>query len=157
MSEDTFPTWMVTTVPLVNTWLVFIAPGRRKKVRRKQRTFWNNLSTKPLSIVEVKMKKHKTFKTKRYLKAHSVKNGPHFTSGQTIFDYIKYKPRRDVPHPLLVLVLYPRKIRFRFHLEIQCNTPGTRDWSRLRDRTLALPKTRANISFFFVKKKSKSR
>ena len=31
------------------------------------------------------------------------------------------KPRRDVPHPLLVpvLVLYPRRIRFRFQLEIQ--------------------------------------
>ena len=29
------------------------------------------------------------------------------------------KPRRDVPHPLLVLVLYPRRIAFRFQLEIQ--------------------------------------
>ena len=28
------------------------------------------------------------------------------------------------------------------------NTPGTRGWSRLRDRTLAVPKNRAKISFF---------
>ena len=28
------------------------------------------------------------------------------------------------------------------------NTPGTRGWSRLRDRTLAVPKKRARISFF---------
>ena len=30
------------------------------------------------------------------------------------------KPRRDVPHPLLVLVLvlYPRRIRFRFSAKI---------------------------------------
>ena len=91
MSEDTFHAWMVTTVPLVNTWLVFLAPGSKKKVRRKQRTIWNNLSTKPLSIVEVKMKKPKPLKTKRYLKTNKKKKGPNFTSGQTIFDYIKYK------------------------------------------------------------------
>ena len=28
------------------------------------------------------------------------------------------------------------------------NTPGTRGWSRLRDRTLAVPKIRAKIRFF---------
>ena len=32
------------------------------------------------------------------------------------------------------------------------NTPGTRGWSRLRDRTLGVPENRAKISFFFVKK-----
>ena len=32
---------------------------------------------------------------------------------------VENEPRRDVPHPLLVLVLYPRRIRFRFQLEIQ--------------------------------------
>ena len=33
------------------------------------------------------------------------------------------------------------------------NTPGTRGWSRLRNRMLAVQKKRTKISFFFVKKK----
>ena len=37
-------------------------------------------------------------------------------------------------------------------LELVENTPGTRGWSTLRDRTLAVLKKRAKISFFFVKK-----
>ena len=32
------------------------------------------------------------------------------------------------------------------------NTPGTRGWSRLSDRKLAMPKHRAKIRFFSVKK-----
>ena len=31
-------------------------------------------------------------------------------------------------------------------------TSGTKGWSRLRDRTLAVPKKRAKISFFLLKK-----
>ena len=34
------------------------------------------------------------------------------------------------------------------------NTPGTRGWSRLRDRTLAIQKKRAKINFFFLVKKN---
>ena len=33
-----------------------------------------------------------------------------------------------------------------FKYEADNNTPGTRGWSRLRDRTLAVPKNRAKIS-----------
>ena len=33
------------------------------------------------------------------------------------------------------------------------NTPGTRGWSRLRDRTLAVAKNRAKITFFSGEKK----
>ena len=33
------------------------------------------------------------------------------------------------------------------------NTPGTRGWSRLHDRTLAVPKKRAKICLFFREKK----
>ena len=36
-------------------------------------------------------------------------------------------------------------------LELVENTPGTRGWSTLRDRTLAVPKKRAKFSFFWYK------
>ena len=36
-------------------------------------------------------------------------------------------------------------------LELVENTPGTRGWSTLRERTLAVPKKRAKFSFFWYK------
>ena len=44
-----------------------------------------------------------------------------YVSNFSIFFFLNKidKPRLDVPHPLLVLVFYPKKIRFRFQLEMQ--------------------------------------
>ena len=39
------------------------------------------------------------------------------------------------------------------HMKHVFNTPGTRGWSRLRDRTLVVAKNRAKMTFFLGEKK----
>ena len=56
---------------------------------------------------------------------------------------------------LLEMRLLPEKLRIRLHqLNCYCNTPGTRGWSRLRDRTLAVAKNRAKMTIFSGAKKN---